>query len=116
MFVDDSELYCWVESMSSAEELYETIQAETKMWEDILLATGRCLKPETCFWYILDYERCEGEWTPRELVDWELMIPVDNGSQKPILNLSPYDSRKPWAWKTAQLEEAPRNLRQPRLR
>ena len=75
-----------------------------------------CWLLEDAFWCILDYERCEGEWTPRELVDWELMIPVDNGSQKPILNLSPYDSRKPWAWKTAQLEEAPRNLRQPRLR
>ena len=31
MFVDKSDLYCWVESMPSAEDLYETIQAETKM-------------------------------------------------------------------------------------
>ena len=31
MFVDDSDLYCWVESMPSAEDLYETIQTEIKM-------------------------------------------------------------------------------------
>ena len=49
MFVDDSDLYCWVESMPSAEDLYETIQTETKMWGDLLLATGGCLKPENVF-------------------------------------------------------------------
>ena len=49
MFVDDSDLYCWLESMQSAEELYETIQEETKLWGDLLLATGGCLKPENVF-------------------------------------------------------------------
>ena len=43
MFVDDLDLYCWVESMPSAEDLYETIQAETKMWGDLLLALGDTL-------------------------------------------------------------------------
>ena len=69
--------------MPSAEYLYETIQAETKMWGDLLLATGGCLKPEKCFWYMLDYECCEGEWSPREVVNWELMIPMDDGTKKP---------------------------------
>ena len=61
MFVDDSDLYCWVESMKNAEELYETTQKETKIWRDLLLAIGCCLKPEPFFWYILDYECCEGK-------------------------------------------------------
>ena len=43
---------------------------------------------------MLDYECCEGEWEPREVVDWELMIPVDDGSQKPIYSLGPHESRK----------------------
>ena len=43
---------------------------------------------------MLGYECREGEWTPRELVDWELVIPVDGGSQKPILSLGPHESRK----------------------
>ena len=37
MFVDDSDLYCWVESMPRAEELYKTIQAETKNVGRLLL-------------------------------------------------------------------------------
>ena len=94
MFVDDSDLYCWVESMPSAEDLYETIQTETKMWGDLLLATGGCLKPEKCFWYMLDYECREGEWIPRHLVNWELMIPMEDGTKKPIYSLSPHESRK----------------------
>ena len=94
MFVNNSDLYCWVESMQSAEELYETIQAETKMCGDLLLATGGCLKPEQCFWYMLEYECREGEWIPGELVDWKLMIPVDDGSQKPRLSLGPHEREK----------------------
>ena len=94
MFVDDTDLYCWVESMKNAEELHDTIQKETTMWGDLLLATGGCLAPDKCFWYMLDYECCEGEWQPRELVDWELMIPVDDGSQRPIFSLSPHESKK----------------------
>ena len=49
IFVDNSDLYCWLESVKYAEELHETIQKETKLWGDLLLATGGCLKPEKCF-------------------------------------------------------------------
>ena len=62
IFVDDSDLYCWVESMPSAEYLYETIHIETKMWGDLLLATGGCLKPENVFdaCWTLDAMRVNG--------------------------------------------------------
>ena len=43
---------------------------------------------------MLDYECCEDEWSPRELVDWKLMIPMDDGTKKPIYSLSPHESRK----------------------
>ena len=43
---------------------------------------------------MLDYECCDGELRPRELVDWELMIPMDDGSKEPICSLSPHESRK----------------------
>ena len=43
---------------------------------------------------MLDYECCEGKWEPRELVDWKLMIPVNDGSQKPMHSLGPQESRK----------------------
>ena len=43
---------------------------------------------------MLDYECCEGKWRTRELANWELMIPMDDESQKPIYSLSPHGSRK----------------------
>ena len=59
-----------------------------------MLVTGGCLKPEKCFWYMLDYECSDGEWLPRELLDWELMISMDDGTQQPIYSLSPHESKK----------------------
>ena len=58
------------------------------------MATGSCLKPEKRFWYRLNYECNEGIWTARELVDWELMIPDDDGTEQPIYSLSPKESKK----------------------
>ena len=53
MFIDDSDLYFWVDSMQSAEELYSHIQKETIARGELLMATGKCLKPEKYFWCIL---------------------------------------------------------------
>ena len=43
---------------------------------------------------MMDYECYEGEWRPRELVEWELMIPEDDGTEKPIYSLSPHENRE----------------------
>ena len=43
---------------------------------------------------MLDYEYNDGVWTPRKLVDWKLMIPVDDGTEQPIYSLSPKESKK----------------------
>ena len=42
------------------------------MWGDLLCCTGGALKPEKCFWYLVDYECKEGEWQYTDMVDWEL--------------------------------------------
>ena len=31
------------------------------MWGELLNANGEALKPEKCFWYLVDYECVEGE-------------------------------------------------------
>ena len=59
-----------------------------------MLAIGAFLTPEKCFWYMLDYECSDWERSPRELVDWELMIPMDDGIQHPIHSLSSHDIKK----------------------
>ena len=49
MFVDHTDLYCWEDSLKTG-ELSKKIQEET----NLLIVTGGCLKPERCFWYLLD--------------------------------------------------------------
>ena len=53
-FIDDTDLYCWEDSLKTGEELFKKIQEETHAWGNLLIATGGCLKPERCFWYLLD--------------------------------------------------------------
>ena len=64
MFVDNTHLYCWEELLKTGEELFEKIQEETNAWGNLLITTGRCIKPEKCFWYLLDYGSMEGVWEP----------------------------------------------------
>ena len=43
---------------------------------------------------MLDYECNDGVWTPRELVNWKLMITLDDCTEEPILSLSLGESKK----------------------
>ena len=55
MFVDSTDLYCWEESLKMGEALFTEIQEGTNAWRDLLITARGCLKPEQCFWYLLDY-------------------------------------------------------------
>jgi hypothetical protein len=45
----------------------------------------RGLKTEKCFWYMLDYECKNREWTYVVMVPRELVITNPNGTKSPIL-------------------------------
>ena len=49
IFVDYTDLYCWIDSMLTGEEVFDQIQMETMQWGRLLIATGGCLKLEQCF-------------------------------------------------------------------
>jgi hypothetical protein len=62
LFVDDINLYTWREDILDPGELWCQAQLELEHWSCLLNATGGALKPEKCFWYLLDYVCEEGQW------------------------------------------------------
>ena len=94
MSVDNTDLYCWEESLKTGAELFEKIQEETHAYGNLLIATGGCLKLDTCTWYLLDYDCVDGVCDPAKTEGYKLLIPSDTGSPNPILSLDPHESKK----------------------
>jgi hypothetical protein len=78
LYVDDTDLYTW------KEHIMDPGQIELEQWSCLLNATGGALKPEKCFWYLLDYECSEGKWTYAEETTKELRITNPDGTKSPI--------------------------------
>jgi hypothetical protein len=60
------------------------MQIEIKLWSCLLNATGGALKPEKCWWYLLDYTCVDGEWTYADIVPSELLITNPDGTKSAI--------------------------------
>ena len=63
LFVDDTDLYTWKDGLLDPGKLWVQTQLELTQWSTLLNATGGALKPEKCFWYMLDYTCKDGEWS-----------------------------------------------------
>jgi hypothetical protein len=63
MYVDDLDLYTWKDTITDPYELMLQSQREVTQWCHLLNVTGGALKPEKCFWYLLDYTCDGGEWS-----------------------------------------------------
>jgi hypothetical protein len=75
-------------------ELWCQTQIELELWSCLLNATGGALKPEKCFWYLLDYECSEGEWTYTKETTTELRIMNPDGTKSPIKQEKVTESKK----------------------
>ena len=63
LYVDDIDLYIMDECILSEYDLWQETQGATTSWGKLLLATGRTLKPEKCFYYMVDYKcQDDGSW------------------------------------------------------
>jgi hypothetical protein len=82
--VDDIDLYTWREDTLDPGEAWSQAQLELEHWSCFLNATRGALKPEKCFWYLLDYECVDGEWKYVDMVPHELVITNPDGTASPI--------------------------------
>ena len=94
LFVDDTDLYTWREGILDPGEVWAQAQLELENWSCLLNATGGALKPEKCFWYLIDYECVDGDWKYAESAPREMMITNPDGSTSPITQEHVTSSKK----------------------
>ena len=84
LFVDDTDLYTWKDGLLDPGELWLQTQLELTQWSTVLNATGGALKPEKCFWYMLDYTCEDGEWSYAEMTPRQLFVTNPDGIKSQI--------------------------------
>jgi hypothetical protein len=94
LFVDDTNLYTWKENLLEAGELWCQAQLELEQWSCLLNATRGALKPEKCFWYLINYKCKYGEWSYAELALQEMFVTNTDGTKSPIKQEKVTDSKK----------------------
>ena len=83
-FVDNIDLYTWREDILNPGGVWSQAQVELEHRSCLLNAMGGALKPEKCFWYLLDYECVDGKWRYADTVPREMVVTNPDGSMSPI--------------------------------
>ena len=94
LFVDDTDLYTWKEDSLDPGDVWYQAQLELDHWSRLLNATGGALKPEKCFWYLIDYKCVDGKWQYADSVPREMVITNPDGSTSPISQEQVTSSKK----------------------
>ena len=95
LYVDDVDLFLMYKHSRSGLDIFYKLQYALTSWGRLLIKTGRALKPEKCFYYMVDYEwLADGSWQYTEMVDRELFVPCVDGSEVEIEQLPVDMSRK----------------------
>ncbi len=72
LLLDNTDMNTWRRHILDPGDLWEQTQIEIKQWSRLLNATGGALKPEKCWWYLLDYTCKDGEWKYADAIPREL--------------------------------------------
>ena len=97
LYVDDTNIYIMYECIRSEYDLWQETHGAITSWGKLLLATGGALKPEKCFYYIIDYEwQDDGSWEYSKLVNTlhPITVPLSDGTEATIYHLPVDEARK----------------------
>jgi hypothetical protein len=94
LFVGDTDLYTWRENILNPGNLWCQAQLELEHWNCLLNVMGGALKPDKCFWYLLDYVCEDGQWTYAEMVPRKMLITNLDGTKSPINQVKVTESKK----------------------
>lgn len=94
MFVDDTDLIVMRPDLRSGREVYEELQSATWNWGINLNATGGGLKGQKCYWWLVDYTFANGQWKYAATAEWEMVIPLPDGTSCSIEQIPCDKARK----------------------
>ena len=95
LYVDDVDLFPMYECLQSGLEIFYKLQDALTSWGRLLIKMGGALKPEKCFYYIVDYEwLADGSWQYTEMVVRDLFVQCVDGSEVEIEQLPVDMTRK----------------------
>ena len=94
LFVDDTDLFIWKDGLMSGREVWLETQDAVRMWASLLCATGGAVKAAKSFWYLLDYDCVDGEWIPMEMVQYDVFVPMPDGSEEKLRQYDIHHSEK----------------------
>jgi hypothetical protein len=100
LYVDNTDLlHINMDAEESIVEVHAAIQRAIENWGRLLIATGRTLKPEKCFYHLIDFAWTQkGGWqyiAHHEDEGAALFVPLPDGKMAPISHLAVDDHRKP---------------------
>ena len=81
LFVDDTDLYCMDETLTTIPQLATLASMQTSWWARLLNSTGGAIKGPKSFWYLLYYTCKDGTWDyadTRETI--EIPLPEDEST------------------------------------
>jgi hypothetical protein len=93
LYVDDTDLlHINMDAEELIVEVHTAIQQAIKNWGRLLIATGGTLKPEKCFYHLIDFARTQkGGWqyiAHHKNKHTALFAPLPDGTMAPILHLA----------------------------
>ncbi len=99
LYVDDTDLlHINMDADESIVEVHAAIQRAIENWGRLLIATGGTLKPDKCFYHLIDFAWTQkGGWqyiAHHEDASAALFVPLPDGTMAPISHLAVDDAQK----------------------
>ena len=95
LYVDDTDLYIMHECLRTPMDVWDESQQALDAWGKLLISTGGMLKPDKCFYYLMDFEFADdGSWQVVDVVSPDLLVPQMGGQSAPIRQRPATDSQK----------------------
>ena len=87
VFVDDTDLFTFSFPNEPLSETINRLKAMILHWKGALYPSGRKLRPEKCYWYVIHFLWINGLWKYGKKVNMTIQLPNDDGEEVNIEQL-----------------------------